>query len=574
MSVSVCEMDGDKRLAEYLAKLSHTHNDPDSYIICRQKGFVNPSDVKYVRVQLSQVKKKLSQHVIVVVEWVNAPNIRGLKTKLVMDCRRVNWGPIETSKLLDRINKGWTISQKDCDATQSSKTWHDERDRDIKSVGYQIHDSWDLNVAPYDFESEISMDALERCLKMRIRVWAEAHNLMQNRDKIKNYHSSYDPDKTDLMQAFYVANDGALALDAISFQFCSRVMGTMDTQRFNDAAEIVAHWIRFETQLADARLRQIERLKQQVERLGNILHALKSSMIEPMFQMETATTGDLPEKWRDYAKAQYPNEETDAWFGIPFEWALSLLKNKMSRPLMSKGLVFMPVRLLRESILESYRQFLNKEMAYARQHTTRLGNAWKNERTRGFATMIAKSIKKLVMGPADDSWTKVGKPSSASEYKRFMTELAPPCMQQMFQKQHLKNPERVVYINFTSKFKIPPQIVLATWAPKFRQYWARNGRNADAEMKQLDGEFKYAYDKFGKGHKRFITCDQMAQKGLCPFMAREASCITAEARDKCSKCQQLPVQTASVLVPVRRIRVEPSVKIEIEPANGKDEKKR
>ena len=56
------------------------------------------------------------------------------------------------------------------------------------------------------------------------------------------------------------------------------------------------------------------------------------------------------------------------------------------------------------------------------------------------------------------------------------------------------------------------------------------------------------------GGRRRVTCNEMAAKGLCPFVKAKVVGLPAEARDACTKAQGLTKPASESLMPVTRVR--------------------
>jgi hypothetical protein len=137
--------------------------------------------------------------------------------------------------------------------------------------------------------------------------------------------------------------------------------------------------------------------------------------------------------------------------------------------------------------------------------------------------------------------------ASVDDYIKFMKERAPPCMRLMHN-IHIPNKARLYFINFTTQLGIPSSLVLQVWR---RPFDARFGDKAEKERKALEGEFRWAETK---GTKFQATCNSIVKCGKCPFVKGQASALTAEARNACSKEQQLTGDGQYALQPLLRVK--------------------
>lgn len=360
--------------------------------------------------------------------------------------------------------------------------------------------------------------------------------------------------------ALYLVNDFDVLMETQSFWFMLTVVATANRLRQPEWSELADIFLKQELKLL--RLRLTTSFKDQLTRLYPIAARITQPLQEATaHELEEKLVSDLSPEDKDdnqdtRAEKRKAVQDVKEWIQrnyppgqrilkVPFEHCLWCLRQR--RIAVHQGLAYITQDKLQSTICDFMRTRIKQCVAEGIQESRRgRVGPWANERCRELIQLVRRALLQLQPGGS----TQLPKDvlvKSAAEYEAFMNTRAPPCMLQMYNR-HVPNKGRLVFINFTARMGIPRQFVIGQWRAAFQAHWQSR---SEAEWKSLNGEFDWAERK---GARKKVTCNQMAQNGLCPFMKGPASALTLEARNFCTKHQKLTGDAQFALLPVMRVK--------------------
>lgn len=382
----------------------------------------------------------------------------------------------------------------------------------------------------------------------------------------------------------FLHDETSVRRDLLSFRFSVATVATLRQRSYPDSEEITRVWVEAELGLARMRLETSYVRASSLSRIFNKVFGAKSvpGLIDKMSDHDYDCTLQqgllgIHEPMSDYEYTKFYlrcRYGADTEFvavpifgrdkrGKHISWARLLKCNSPNkRPVLFKAYMLIPKLDLIPVILDELRDRLHKHIKEGQEAVkgdTKVGPS-RDPRAREFAAMVVGGLRSLIpkntVKPAGEINV-----ADVPSYLRFIESRAPACIQRLHKKGHLSNAERVKFINFMARTAVDQKLVKKVWEKPFTERWMHTKKSADSikgEWRSLEGEFKWAYDRHSKGSRKQVSCTEMAQAGLCPFMLKAAGCLTAEARTGCCKQQGLGVPTESSMFVHLRIR--PAVK--------------
>lgn len=451
-----------------------------------------------------EIKDKNGDHVVVI-----EPNIMSEHKAPIV------WGILANSKLRWALENKAPITPKMCvppGATSKAIVLAQKL-----PVGSR---RWMLNTTE-PAPAEVTQSFMRQAIETRIRHWGS-----------KQGDSS-----------IFLVNDLDVMMETQSFHFVLTAVATANRLRNPEWGDLADVFLRLELSLLKFRL--VTSFAHDLLRLYRIAkptHTLISEI--PHIELLNMFEDD-----KEWIATRYSVKERI--LALPFEHCLDLLGKR--DVVLHKGIVFVPESRLVSTIRDFTRTRIRKCLAIGIQDSKRKGKVgpWADERCRELIALVKTALQHFKPGGSTPLPRDV-LVKSAAEYEAFMKTRAPPCMQQMHDR-HVPNKGRLLFINFTSRMGIPRKFVLEKWRKPFQAHWGQ--RN---DFKSLEGEFEWAEKK---GAKKRVSCNHIVQCGHCPFVTKAANALPLEARNACSRHQQLQGDASFALFPV--LRVKSHVKIEL-----------
>jgi hypothetical protein len=426
---------------------------------------------------------------------------------------------------------------------------------------------WKLNTDELGVaEIEMNQQTMERILLARFRNWQVAWSLRKTDHKATALRqlnpteakSLYLVDKDDIFAEFH------------SFAFVMAVTALADRIRFPIWTELANLLVELELSLLRLRLAtsfyddkhtchlycisgsELAKRPFYAEILDRVkdplpMEAIRLFKTDPEvdgleFDAKTGIVNIKPNVWLNKV---YGEEAKDMFLVVPFEQCLSLVAKRQVYLLGGKA--FMPMSRGRRCVVDYTHERLKICMAQGIQQSRKgKSGPWADARARDLIGLVWRALQKFRPG-GSATIAKDTNVTSVDDYIKFMKERAPACMRLMHN-IHIPNRTRLYFINFTSQLGIPSRLVLQVWR---RPFDARYGAKAEKERKGLEGEFKWGATT---GTRFQATCNSIVKCGRCPFVKGEASGLTAEARNACSKEQGLTGDGQFALKPILRVK--------------------
>lgn len=427
---------------------------------------------------------------------------------------------------------------------------------------------WKLNTDEFKIkiETEIDQQTLERVLLARFRNWQVAWSLRKTDHKATALRQLNPAEAKSL----YLVDQDDISAEFHSFAFVMAVTALADRIRFPIWTELANLLVELELSLLRLRLAtsfyddkrtchlycisgsEVSKRPFYAEILDRVkdplpMEAIRLFKTDPEvdgleFDAKTSIVNIKPNVWLNEV---YGEEAKDMFLVVPFEQCLSLVAKRQVYVLGGKA--FMPMSRGRRCVVDYTHERLKICMAQGIQQSRKgKSGPWADSRARDLIGLVWRALQKFRPG-GSATIAKDTNVASVDDYIKFMKERAPACMRLMHS-IHIPNRARLYFINFTTQLGIPSRLVLQVWR---RPFDARYGSKADKERKGLEGEFKWGATT---GTRFQATCNSIVKCGRCPFVKSQASALTAEARNACSKEQGLTGDGQFALKPLLRVK--------------------